>query len=43
MQNKIYYISGPEEMVMELEEVIWNLGVPEENTKRDYFPGYGNY
>lgn len=43
MQNKIYYISGPEEMVMELEEVIWKLGVPEENTKRDYFPGYGNY
>lgn len=43
LQNKIYYISGPEEMVMELEQIIWDMGVPKENTKRDYFPGYANY
>lgn len=38
-----YYISGPEQMVMDLEKVIWDMGIPKENTKRDYFPGYKQY
>lgn len=39
----IYYISGPEPMVLSLEKVVWDMGVPKENTKRDYFPGYAEY
>lgn len=36
----VYYISGPEPMVQALETQVWDLGIPKENTKRDYFPGY---
>lgn len=40
LQSPIYYISGPEPMVMAFEEMLKKLGVQKENTKRDYFPGY---
>lgn len=42
-QKPIYYISGPESMVETLEEVVWNMGIPKERTKRDYYPGYEHY
>ena len=42
-QSAIYYISGPETMVYTFEEMLSGLGVPKENTKRDYFPGYESY
>jgi glycine betaine catabolism B len=42
-KNKMFYISGPEEMVMDLEQAVWILGIPKEDTKRDYFPGYKEY
>lgn len=43
LQSPIFYISGPEPMVLNFEEILKNMGVPKENTKRDYFPGYENY
>ncbi len=42
-QSAVYYISGPEPMVLGFESVISGLGVSQENIKRDYFPGYENY
>ena len=36
----IFYISGPEPMVEHFEKTLPPLGIPEENLKRDYFPGY---
>lgn len=42
-QLPTYYISGPEPMVMAFEEMLKEMGIPKENTKRDYFPGYTNY
>lgn len=42
-ESPIYYISGPEPMVFSFEAMLSNLGVPAENTKRDYFPGYESY
>lgn len=39
----IYYISGPEEMVMDLEQKVWGMGIPKDHTNQDYFPGYENY
>lgn len=39
----VFYISGPEPMVLALEKVVWDMGVPKENTKRDYFPGYEHF
>lgn len=35
-----YLISGPEPFVLSLEKMLSNLGIPDENIKRDYFPGY---
>lgn len=43
LQSSIFYISGPEPMVLSMEKMIWDMGVPKENTKRDYFPGYEHY
>ena len=42
-QSAIFYISGPEPMVLSLEQVVNSLGVPNENMKRDYFPGYEHF
>jgi ferredoxin-NADP reductase len=43
LQSSITYISGPESMVMDLERVIWDMGIPKGQTKRDYFSGYEDY
>lgn len=40
LENPMYYISGPEAMVEQFEKSLPLLGIREENTKRDYFPGY---
>jgi glycine betaine catabolism B len=42
-QSAMFYISGPEPMVLSLEQVINAMGVPNENMKRDYFPGYEHF
>jgi glycine betaine catabolism B len=41
--HSIFYISGPEPMVLAFEQMINSLGVPMENIKRDYFPGYEHF
>lgn len=38
--NSKFYISGPEPFVLSMEKLLSNLGVLDENIKRDYFPGY---
>ncbi len=40
LSSPIYYVSGPESMVEAFEEIFKDLGIPEENIRRDYFPGY---
>lgn len=40
LKNPMYYISGPEPMVEQFEKSLPPLGIREEDTKRDYFPGY---
>lgn len=42
-QLPTYYISGPEPMMMAFDEMLKGMGVPKENIKRDYFPGYENF
>lgn len=39
-QSAVFYISGPEPMVLSFEQMVNSMGVPMENIKRDYFPGY---
>jgi ferredoxin-NADP reductase/Na+-transporting NADH:ubiquinone oxidoreductase subunit NqrB len=38
--DRLFYISGPEPMVMNYEQMLSKLGVPRNKMKRDYFPGY---
>jgi ferredoxin-NADP reductase len=40
MKDPIYYISGPEPMVEAFEKTLKHMGVDEEHSKFDYFPGY---
>lgn len=40
LTKPIFYVSGPEPMVESLEEMLQTIGVPEENIKKDNFPGY---
>lgn len=42
-QLAMFYISGPEPMVLSFEQMISAMGVPMENIKRDYFPGYEHF
>jgi ferredoxin-NADP reductase len=43
LQKPIYYISGPESMVMSLEKLLWDMGIPKDRTNQDYFSGYEHY
>lgn len=36
----IFYISGPEPMVENFEQMLYQMGITENRVKRDYFPGY---
>lgn len=38
--KKIFYVSGPEPMVDALGETLKTMGLPEEQIKQDWFPGY---
>lgn len=40
IQNKIFYVSGPEKMVEDLGEMLKGIGIKEDHIKQDYFPGY---
>ncbi|MDX1535370.1 MAG: RnfABCDGE type electron transport complex subunit D [Candidatus Spechtbacterales bacterium] len=42
LDNKIFYISGPESMVRNTSKILENSGVDKRRIKRDYFPGYEN-
>lgn len=42
-QTSHFYISGPEPMVLSFEAIVNQMGVPQENIKRDYFPGYEHF
>lgn len=39
-RTPFFYISGPKPMVESMEKTLSELGVPLENVKHDYFPGY---
>ncbi len=39
-QGRTFYLSGPLRMVVALEEQLAVIKVPQEQVKRDYFPGY---
>jgi ferredoxin-NADP reductase len=40
LKNYIFYVSGPDPMVEELEKLFKKMGIPEKNIKLDYFSGY---
>lgn len=40
LEQPIFYTSGPEPMVETVETMLAEMGVPDEHSKRDYFPGY---
>lgn len=40
IQNKMFYVSGPEVMVEALDKMLKGMEIKEENIKTDYFPGY---
>lgn len=42
-KDYIFYTSGPEPMVENIEKILESMGVSEVNSKRDYFPGYEKY
>lgn len=39
-KERLYYISGPEAMVMAYEKMLRQMSIPRKQIKRDYFPGY---
>ena len=39
-KEKIYYISGPVNMVKAIEDILTSIGLTEDKIKQDYFPGY---
>ncbi len=40
IDKSIFYISGPEPMVESLGKILKEMGVPDDNLKQDWFPGY---
>lgn len=43
IQKPLFYISGPEPMVESLGNTLKEMGIPENNIKQDWFPGYPQY
>jgi glycine betaine catabolism B len=39
-QGKLYYISGPINMVRAIGDALGNAGIEEDKVKKDFFPGY---
>lgn len=42
LQNKLFYVSGPEPMVEAMEKMLKKMGIRGKQLKTDYFPGYEN-
>lgn len=40
LKSTIFYISGPEMMMKSFVQILESLGVPPENIRHDFFPGY---
>ena len=40
VENPLVYLSGPEPMIEDLEEIVQGFGLSSENIKTDFFPGY---
>ena len=40
IEKPTLYVSGPEPMVQSMDEILKEIGVPEERIKNDFFPGY---
>ena len=40
LTKPIFYVSGPEPMTEHFEKMLPQMGIPEANIKKDYFPGY---
>jgi len=38
--ERLFYVSGPHDMVVATQEALRNLGVPKHNVKKDFFSGY---
>lgn len=38
--DRVFYISGPEPMVQNIEKMLAGMALPKKQIKRDYFPGY---
>lgn len=43
LDKALFYISGPKKMVDSYQDLLSQLGVPAEQIKLDFFPGYGAY
>lgn len=43
LSSPLFYISGPEPMVLNVMDMLVKIGIPKENIKRDEFPGYEGY
>ncbi len=37
--ERLYYLSGPPEMVLECEQILQRLQIPSSQIKKDFFPG----
>lgn len=40
IKEALYYVSGPEMMVVSFEKSLPLMGIPDRHIRRDYFPGY---
>ncbi|MBI4040015.1 FAD-dependent oxidoreductase [Candidatus Daviesbacteria bacterium] len=40
LNKPVFYVSGPEPMVEAMEKMLMDMGIKDENIKRDFFPGY---
>lgn len=41
-RDRVFYVSGPEPMVQAFENMLYTMGLPRRQVKRDYFPGYSD-
>ena len=40
INNRMFYVSGPESFVDAYSQILKNIGIPNQNIKLDHFPGY---
>lgn len=38
--ERLFYISGPHDMVVAIERILYGMGIPRRKVKKDYFSGY---